>query len=90
MPFAPGQSGNPSGRPKVNAEAQALARLHTRDAITALASIAKDKDQPAAARVTASTALLDRAWGRPAQAMEVTGAGGGPVIVVTGVPRAED
>lgn len=36
----------------------------------------------------AAMALLDRGWGKPAQ--EMTGAGGGPIIIRTGVIRASD
>jgi hypothetical protein len=34
-------------------------------------------------------ALLDRGWGRPMQAVEHTGSEGGPILIVTGVPRAD-
>ena len=37
--FAPGQSGNPGGRPKGTAEVRELARKHTEAAIKKLAAI---------------------------------------------------
>ena len=40
--FAPGQSGNPSGRPKRDEDIAALARTHTEDAIAVLVSIAEN------------------------------------------------
>jgi hypothetical protein len=68
--FAPGQSGNISGRPKSISPVVALAREHTVAAVQALAEIAvKGKNE--SARTHAATALLDRAWGRPAQSIEL-------------------
>jgi hypothetical protein len=58
------------------------ARQHTVAALATLHEIATNVKQPAAARVAASTALLDRAWGKPSQSVEVSGPGGGPVASV--------
>jgi len=70
--FAKGCSGNAGGRPRVIQHIQDLARQHTAEAIETLAEIMKDKDSPSAARVGAATALLDRGWGKPRQAIEVS------------------
>src|SRR6266536_3096720 len=67
MTFVKGHSGNPSGRPKVDKTIQELARSHCPDALKTLASIMRDTDAPPAARVTASTAMLDRGYGKPPQ-----------------------
>ena len=48
-------------------EIRSLARSHTNMAIKILAGIAKDGTNEAA-RVSAAVALLDRGWGKPAQA----------------------
>jgi hypothetical protein len=47
------------------------ARERTQDAIDVLAAIMRDPKAPAAARVSAAQALLDRGYGKPAQAIEV-------------------
>ena len=72
MPFQPGQSGNPGGRPKALKDVEEAARAHSEEAIVALAAICKNKDAPEAARVAAANALLDRAWGKPRQTIEPT------------------
>lgn len=77
--FQPGQSGNPGGRPAVLAGARDLARSYTTEAIRGLVAIAQDPEKPAAARVAAWNAVLDRALGKAPQA--ITGEGGeGPVL----------
>jgi hypothetical protein len=67
MAFVKGQSGNPGGRSKEIREVSKAARVHTADALATLASICCDIDAPPPARVSAAVALLNRAWGMPAQ-----------------------
>lgn len=75
--FKPGVSGNPGGRPKREGEVRELARAHTEAAIAKLAELMTNRDPRVALR--AAEALLDRAWGRPGQAVEL---GGGAAIQV--------
>lgn len=77
-PFAEGQSGNPGGRPKALKEVQALAGRYTKRAIVALAKILKESPDDKA-RIAAAEALLNRAWGKPSQAVEVSGPDGEPI-----------
>lgn len=65
MPFEPGKSGNPGGRPRVAAEIRDLARVHTPAAIKTLVAMMNNKKAPPAARVAASNSLLDRGYGKP-------------------------
>jgi hypothetical protein len=69
MPFVPGQSGNPNGRPKVDFEVRQLAREYGREAIEKLAAIMRG-DNPSLARA-ACEALLDRGFGKPVQSVGV-------------------
>ena len=68
--YLSGVSGNPNGRPKIVGELKELAAQHTPQAIQTLADIMNDKEAPPAARVAASTALLDRVYGKPQQNVE--------------------
>jgi len=72
--FAPGQSGNPGGRPKDEYRVAELARSHTLEAIDTLVELMREgKDERV--RGTAAQALLDRGWGK-AKVEVVTGAEG--------------
>jgi hypothetical protein len=52
-------------------DVKAAAREVTQEAINTLAAIMKDQKAPAAARISAAVALLDRGHGRPFQAVDV-------------------
>ena len=78
MAFKKGQSGNPGGRPKENAEVRELARKYTKEAIERLVHWMKAEDPRAS--VVASNALLDRGWGKPSQPIDGDGEGG-PIIL---------
>lgn len=72
MKFEKGKSGNPGGRPKALLEVIALAKTHTEKAVATLADIMGNDEVDPRARVAAANALLDRAWGKAAQAVHVT------------------
>ena len=63
---------------KVTQDLMGMAQVYTKDALTVLVEIAKDTEKPAAARVSAASAILDRAHGKPTQA--ITGEGGKDLI----------
>ena len=72
--FAPGQSGNPVGRPKDEHRVAELARSYTVEAIETLVELMRcGKDERV--RGTAAQALLGRGWGK-AKVEVVTGAEG--------------
>lgn len=81
MPFQPGQSGNPGGRPKGESALKEAARLQTEPSIAVVVAALSDAD--ARVRLKAAEILLDRGWGRPGQAVELSGPDGGPVETVT-------
>ena len=69
VPFKPGQSGNPGGRPK---GIGASAREHTDRAIAVL--VAGLEDKQTRVRMQAAKELLDRGWGKPvAMVLETRG-----------------
>ena len=78
--FQPGVSGNPGGRPRrptavearrIEADAKALARECAPEAVSTLKTIMLNEKAPPAARISAATALLDRGYGRPPQAVDL-------------------
>ena len=73
-PFPNGQSGNPGGRPAIPLDLKQAVRALTWDAIETLELGVKGKlsGDTATTRLTAAQAILDRGWGKPAQAVEVT------------------
>ena len=85
--WAPGSSPNPGGRPKVIADIRHLARQHTTTALQALVEIAENGEHEAA-RVSAASAILDRAWGKPTTVL--AGDGSMPAIAVTTEDKAAE
>lgn len=75
--FKPGKSGNPGGRPKEAAEVKALAQEYGAEAIDKLVALLRGEDDRVAK--AAADSLLDRGFGKPGQAVEMTGADGGPL-----------
>lgn len=78
--FKKGQSGNPKGRSKIADEVRALAAQYSREAIeTIIAIMQMDEDNKT--RLLAANALLDRAVGKPSQA--ITGEDGAAIKIDT-------
>jgi cell division protein ZapA (FtsZ GTPase activity inhibitor) len=56
---------------KATACVKEAALVYSEDAVATLASIMTSDEQPAAARVAAANAILDRAHGKPKQSVEM-------------------
>ncbi|WP_342162540.1 DUF5681 domain-containing protein [Methylobacterium sp. SD21] len=68
--FKKGSSGNPKGRPPINREIQEMCRELTPKVVERLFDIAMHGRNDSAS-VQAATQILDRAWGRPKQSVDV-------------------
>lgn len=69
-PWQPGQSGNPSGRPVMPPEVKAALEAGSEAAARRLVELVGSNDERVA--LLASQALLDRLYGKPAQAVDKT------------------
>ena len=67
-----GQSGNPLGRPKAAVDINALCRKHGPLAVVIIKRL-MDHEDPRI-QLAAATAILDRGFGKPAQAVSIDGA----------------
>lgn len=67
MPFQPGQSGNPAGRPKQDPRLKEMAQARTADAFAVLEACLQDED--AKVRLKAAEVILDRGHGKAPQAI---------------------
>ena len=86
--FQPGVSGNPSGRPKLNKEVSELAKREAPEAFLRIVELGKDKDPRI--RLDANKYIVDRAYGKPAQALAIGGLEDGKISVeVNIVNKAE-
>ena len=70
-PFQKGQSGNPGGRPKIPADVREALDAALPEAVAVLEKNLKHED-PRVAHL-AAVAILDRALGKPAQALTLDG-----------------
>jgi hypothetical protein len=65
---------------KAPIEIRSLARQHTEEAINALLRILRKEDATDSAVVAASSAILDRGWGKPTQVIQGD-EDGGPITI---------
>jgi hypothetical protein len=64
-------AGQRAGRPKLNVPVATLARERTTEAIETLTAIMRDRKATASARVSAAVAILERAWGKAPQTIDL-------------------
>lgn len=84
--FKPGQSGNPSGRPKLLVEVQKLTREHGLEAVQKLVELMRNCPDPKI-QMHAAKELLDRGFGKAAQIVEVSSNEGLNIQFVDGPPQ---
>ena len=72
--FKPGQSGNPSGRPKENPEAKEILKAATVEAAKKLVGLLESKNEKIV--LTASIEILNRTQGKPRESVDMNLTGG--------------
>ena len=71
-PFVKGQSGNPNGRPKMPKDLKEAFKAASPKALEILKKILADPEAKDSDRLRAAEIILDRAYGKPAQAVDIT------------------
>jgi hypothetical protein len=71
MKWVKGVSGNPGGRPKLEVSIRELAQQHGMEALETLVQVMRT-GKPGE-RLIAANAILDRAYGKPSQSIEMSG-----------------
>jgi hypothetical protein len=80
-----GDNSRSKAMPRAVTEIRSLARSHTRTALNVLVGVMRSKDATATAKVSAANAILDRGWGKAAQAIE--NGGDGPLELIHKIER---
>ena len=91
----PGAGRKPGKVSKAKRDLAEMAKYFAQGALETLDEIRRDNGAPAAARVSAATAILDRAYGKPPQSMALSNPDGsniGPqrIEIVAAVARDGD
>lgn len=80
MAFKPGESGNPGGRPKKDTTIVDLCRAAAPEAIAEIIRLSKHSSDEKI-KVQACREILDRGYGKAAQAVELSGSDGEPLKI---------
>jgi hypothetical protein len=84
--WKPGTSGNPTGRPKLHPDIIALAKDHSPEAFKRIIRLMKDADDHPT-QLRAAQYVIDRAYGKPHQAVDLGSSAGGFNVTVQIVER---
>jgi len=93
VPFKKGQSGNPKGRPKLPDLSEAIAKIlaEEKDGVSALEAILGAlRAKAAKGDVRAAQELMDRAFGKSKQSLDVTSKGESITEIRVKIKRKDD
>lgn len=76
----PGAGRKPGKVSRAKRDIAEKARQHADAALQTLVDVAQDVEAPHSARVSAASAILDRGYGKPPQALHLGGDEGNPII----------
>lgn len=80
-PIQKGQVLNPGGRPKIPEDVKEACKAASVEAVDVLLTLMRSEDTNAGERIKAAVAILNRAWGTPAQSVEISGKEGEPLAL---------
>jgi len=81
-PIKKGQVLNPGGRPKIPEEVVEMCRAASPRAISELIAVFDDEQARPGDKIRASEAILNRAWGSPRQAIDLSNGDEGPLKLI--------
>ena len=70
--FVAGKSGNPGGRPKIPEDVKMAFRALVPEAVEILGTIMRNPKEKGLCRIEAIKTILDRAYGKPVQAQDIS------------------
>lgn len=74
-PWSPGKSGNELRQHKAYHRLIKHARITSMEMLETMIACARDKEAPWPARISAAAAVLERAWGKPKETVQLNGDG---------------
>lgn len=81
-PWQPGQSGNYRGYDRAHRATIRKCRIASPEMAQRLIDCANDRTAPWAARISAAVSVLDRAWGKPKEQVELHNESGVPMLTL--------
>lgn len=83
QPFTPGTSGAKGLPKRLYERVHRMARARSVEALEVQLKLMKDANQPGSVRLAAANAILDRAWGKAPERVELGDNGKQPMLIIS-------